>query len=153
MAAVVALEGVLRTETGDPIPEGLKLFRTLAGNYRVVISTDGTLAEAEHWLKQNMVFGYAEILGNETSQVDTDQRTFHLQHLLSRGRVELLVDPDADRCRAALELNVACLLYAAPKFVRTRRPISSWTEIKEQVDKQRQAVADQLLKTYGSRWE
>lgn len=153
MTAVVALEGVIRTETGDPIPEGLKLFRTLAGNYRVVISTDGTLAEAEHWLKQNMVFGYADILGIETSFVGEDIRTFHVKHLLSGGRVELLVDPDADRCAKALELNVACLLYAAPKFVRTRRPISSWTEIQEQVDKQKQAAADLLLKTYGSRWE
>lgn len=154
MSAIVALEGVLRTETGDPIPEGLKLFRTLSAQYRVAISTDGSYAEAEHWLKSNMVFGYGQILGDETSFAGEDIREFHLKHLLSGGRVELLVDADADHCLKALEYNVPCLLFGTPKFVRTRRAVkASWQDIQEEVDRQKQARAEALLKSLGSRWE
>lgn len=120
----------------------------------MAISTDGSYAEAEHWLKSNMVFGYGQILGDETSFAGEDIREFHLKHLLSGGRVELLVDADADHCLKALEYNVPCLLFGTPKFVRTRRAVkASWQDIQEEVDRQKQARAEALLKSLGSRWE
>jgi hypothetical protein len=61
MSAIIALEGVLKTETGDPIPEGIKLFRILSEFYRVIISSDMDTAKTEHWLRSHMIVGYGEI--------------------------------------------------------------------------------------------
>ena len=46
--ALVALEGVLKTETGDPIPEVIKLYRILAEHYRVVITSDMSWKKTDH---------------------------------------------------------------------------------------------------------
>lgn len=101
-----------------------------------------------------MVFGHAEVLGDETAFVGTDISEYHLKQSLSRGRVELFVSADADRCKAALENGVPCLLFGSPKFVRTMRSSrATWQDIQDEVDRQRSAQAELVAKTVGSRWE
>ena len=35
--ALISIEGVMSTETGDPIQEGIRLYRILSEHYRVII--------------------------------------------------------------------------------------------------------------------
>ena len=122
--------------------------------YRTVISSDGPLNEAEHWLRSNMVFGYAQLLGDETSFVGKSLREYHLETVQSGGRVELLIDDSSDNAHMALKHNVPCLLFGTPKFVNVRRESrTSWSDIEDEVRRQKEIRADALLKTLGSRWE
>ena len=48
--ALISLDGVLRTETGDPIHAGIKLFRVMNEHYRVVLATDGGLGSSDEFM-------------------------------------------------------------------------------------------------------
>jgi hypothetical protein len=140
--ALIALEGVLKTEIGAPIPEGIKLFRILAEQYRVVIASDLAPDLTEHWLRSNMIFGYAEVYDNRFFFEGQDLRARHLAIAKSAGKVDLFIDPDADRCAMALANGVTTILFAAPQFIRTSREAKSWTEVSEEVERQRMALLD-----------
>ena len=153
MSILMALEGVLMTEVGDPIPEGLKLFRTLAINYRVVIASDQDLRKADYWLKTHFVAGYADILDSSYAYENMDLRERHIKHELTNGRVEFLVDPDADRCAYALSIGIPSLYFTTPKFVRTTREVKSWDVITDELQKQRERLAEADLGSNLNRWE
>jgi hypothetical protein len=141
MTALVSLDGVLRTEVGDPIHEGLKLYRVLVMSYRVVLATDGTKAEAEHWLRANMLTGYADLMDNTLAYSGQDLRDRQLQLCRSSGLVELFVDSDTDRIARAYASGVTSLMFAAPKFIRTKRQVKPWDELKTELESQKELRA------------
>jgi hypothetical protein len=110
MSAILALEGVLKTETGDPIPEGIKLFRILSEFYRIVISSDLDTKQTEHWLRSHMIVGYGEIYDSSLFFTGQDLRSRHLAVAKSKGKVELFIDADADYCAEALSMGIPTIM-------------------------------------------
>mgnify|MGYP003329896096 FL=1 len=153
MTMVISMDGVLRTEVGDPIPQGLKLYYALAASGRVVLSTDGTREAAEHWLRLNLIKGYGDLLANDSAYEGEDLKLRHLKMMQSKGRIILFVDPDVDRCKAALQMGITTLLFASPKFVRTKRKIKPWNELTEELQKQKELVAKIVIDGPLDRWE
>jgi hypothetical protein len=154
MSILVSIEGVLRTETGDPIHEGLKLYRTLAQSYRIVLATDGTKEEAEHWLRGNLLTGYADIYDNRMAYEGQDLRLRHLSLLKSYGPVEMFIDCDADRCAIAHSKMTPVILFAAPKFIRTKRSVKPWDDMKQELQRQKELTARIVLDdNFDKQWE
>jgi hypothetical protein len=154
MTALISLDGVMRTEVGDPIHEGLKLYRVLATSYRTVIATDGTKEEAEYWLRSNLIKGYADILDNTRKFEGEDLRLRQLKIMRVEGVVELFIDSDVDRCAKAYSSGVTALLFSSPKFVRTKREVKPWDELKVEVEKQQELRAKLTLDDLSAhRWE
>ena len=151
--ALVALDGVLKTEVGDPIAEGVKLFRILAEHYRVIITSDLTPELTEHWLRTNLIVGYGDIYDNRYFFEGQDLRARQLAIAQAQGRVDLFVDPDADRCAHALSKGVPVILFAAPKFIRTTRQVKPWEDLSEEITRQRQALLDAHLGSNVKRFE
>jgi len=151
--AFVALDGVLRTEVGDPIAEGVKLYRILAENYRVIIASDHSPELTEHWLRTNLIVGYGDIYDNRYFFEGQDLRSRQLAIAQAQGRVDLFVDPDADRCAYALSKGVPTMLFAAPKFVRRSRDVRPWQDLADEVERQRQALMDAQLGSNVKRFE
>lgn len=149
----VALEGVLKTETGDPIPEGIKLYRVLAEHYRIAIASDLDINKTEHWLKSNLIVGYGEIYDDRYFFEGQDLRMRQLAIARSRGRVELFIDPDADRCAQALAMGVHTMLFASPKFVRVTREVRPWADLSDEVERQRLALLEADLGSTVKRFE
>lgn len=150
---MISLDGVLRTETGDPIHAGLKLYRTLLMTYRVAVATDGTLEEAEHWLRSNLLTGHAEVYTNALAFEGQDLRLRQLAIAKVNGEVELFIDPDVDRCVSALQSGTPIILFASPKFVRRKRKIKPWDHIKDEIAAQKELTAQMLLDGPLDRWE
>ena len=153
MAAIVALEGVLKNEIGDPIPDGIKFFRVLAEQYRIIISSDMTPDQTEHWLRANLILGYGEIYDSSLFYEGQDLRLRHLDIAKSKGRVDLFIDPDADYCAAALASGIPTILFASPIFVRTKRKIKQWDDLISEVDRQRDALVNAHLGSNINRYE
>jgi hypothetical protein len=151
--ALVALEGVLMTEVGDPIPEGIRLFRILAGSYRVVICSDLSQAMTEHWLRSNLIMGHGDVYDNRYFFEGQDLRSRQLAVAINGGRVSLFVDPDADRCAEAVSLGITALLFAAPKFVRTKRIVKPWEDVVNEIERQKLALLDAELGSSVKRYE
>ena len=153
MAAIVALEGVLKNEVGDPIPDGIKLFRVLAEQYRIIISSDMGGELTEHWLRSNLIIGYGEVYDSSMFYEGQDLRLRHLDIAKSKGKVELFIDPDADYCAAALRIGIPTMMFASPIFVRTTRKVRPWDELKGEVDRQRDALVNAHLGSRINRFE
>ena len=151
--ALVALEGVLRTETGDPIPEGIKLYRLLVDNYRVVITSDLPGNETEHWLRSNLIVGYAGVYDNSMFYEGQELRSRQLSVAMSSGIVSLFIDPDADFCAEALSKGITTIMFAAPKFVRRTRTVRKWEDMIQEVERQKLALLDAQLGSQIKRYE
>lgn len=151
--AIVALEGVLKTETGNPIPEGIKLFRILVEHYRVVISSDLDAATTEHWLRSNMIIGYSEVYDSKDFYEGQNLRQRHIDLALTNGKISLFLDPDADNCAYALSKGILTMLIASPKFVRVSRDVRPWEDLTTEVERQRQALLDTYLNNVSRRYE
>jgi hypothetical protein len=151
--ALISIEGVLRKETGDPIPEGVKLFRILSEHYRVILCSDEDMGRTEHWLRSNLIIGYGEVYDNSNFFEGQDLRERQLAVAKSSGKVELFVDPDADRCAMALAAGVPVLMFASPKFLRTKRNVKPWGELRDEIERQRLALLDANLGSKVNRFE
>ena len=154
MSVLMSVEGVLRTETGDPIHQGIKLFRTLSQSYRIVFATDGSKEEVEHWFRSNLITGYADIYDNKMAYEGQDLRLRHLAVLRTSGPVELLIDCDPDRCAKAYAGGTLTLLFAAPKFIRTKRTVKPWEDMKTELQRQKELTAKIVLDdNFDKQWE
>ena len=153
MTVLIALEGVLKTEVGDPIPEGIKLFRILAEHHRIVFSSDMDPDKTEHWLRGNLIIGHAGVYDNKTFFEGQDLRLRHLDVARASGKVEMFIDADADYCAVALAMGIPTLLFAVPKFVRTTRTVKPWEDLKNEVNRQREALLDAQLGSRLNRFE
>jgi hypothetical protein len=151
--AFVALDGVLRTEVGDPIAEGVKLFRILAQHYRVIIASDQSPKQTDHWLRSNLIVGYGDIYDDRYFFEGQDLRNRQLAIAQAQGRVDLFVDPDADRCAYALSKGIPTMLFASPKFVRTSREVRPWQDLADEVENQRAALMAAELGSNVKRFE
>lgn len=151
--ALVALEGVLKTETGDPIPEGIKLYRILAEHYRVVITSDMSWKKTDHWLRSNLIVGYGDIYDDRYFYEGQDLRSRHLAIARAAGRVDLFIDVDAARCAEAASMGITTLLFANPKFIRASREIKSWDVLADEVERQRLALLEAHLGSSEKRFE
>jgi hypothetical protein len=151
--AFVALDGVLRTEVGDPIAEGVKLFRILAQHYRVIIASDQSPKQTDHWLRSNLIVGYGDIYDDRYFFEGQDLRARQLAIAQAQGRVDLFVDPDADRCAYALSKGIPTMLFASPKFVRTSREVRPWQDLADEVENQRAALMAAELGSNVKRFE
>ena len=151
--AFVSLNGVLKTEVGDPIPDGIKLFRILAEHYRVIIASDMSPAMTDHWLRSNLILGYGDTYDDRYFFEGQDLRARQLAIAQSQGKVELFIDPDAGRCAYALSLGIPVLMFAAPKYTRTIKGIKPWEQLSDEVERQKQALLDAHLGSSVKRFE
>ena len=151
--AIIALEGVLKTEVGDPIPEGIKLFRILAEHYRVVIASDMSMEQTDHWLRSNLIIGYGDVYDDRYSFEGQELRKRQIDIAKSKGKVSLFIDPDADYCAYALERGIHVIMFESPKFIRTKRTVKPWEDLTTEVIRQRESLLDAQLGSNIKRWE
>lgn len=150
--AIVALEGVLKTETGDPIPEGIKLYRILAEHYRVVFSSTLDFEKTDHWLRSNLIIGYSDIYDTRYFYEGQELVERHIDIAKSKGKVSLFISADGDACAYALSNGIASMMFASPKFIKTKKDIKAWDELSQEVERQRQALLEAHLNSSNRNW-
>ena len=153
MSALISIEGILRTETGDPIPDGIKLFRVLSENYRIILSSDADPAKTEHWLRSHMIAGYGEFYDSSSFYVGQPLRQRHIDIERAKGKLELFIDSDPESCAYALSQGVVSILFASPKFVRVARSVRPWDDLQVEVERQKEALLDAHIGNSVKRFE
>lgn len=142
MAIIVALDGVLRDQHGEAIHAGVKLFSALSESYRIILSTDSTLAEADRWTKLNGCTNHGGIMDSSLSWPDKTVRERHIEVAREHGnRLELIVDSQAEVALLGAKLGIPVLLFAVPKSARPEFAIRTWGEITDEIAKQKLMAA------------
>ena len=152
MNFVISLEGILRGDTGDLIPEGLIMYRGFHTLGRIVLITDLPQDLAKVWLMMHNLSDYDVLLDNSVS-VDPEEplKQRQLAVARTRGPVNMYVDADPGMVAEALRLGITAVLFSSPKYARPEyRPdapkgIRKWDDIVAERTRQ------QVLKTVDTR--
>lgn len=142
MNILVSLDGVLSSDSGDPIRAGVALYYALNINNRVALMTSRTEEDAQHWLNSHGIINYDDLI----------DRSFHLegedlkkrQFIMSRSRapIEMYVDSDPAMCAWVFEeQGIPAVMFMNPGFLAVeRRPdapkkVRTWNQIEESINR------------------
>ena len=153
MNIILALDGILSSESGEPNRTGVLLYYALNEGNRVVIATKKKKSDADNWLKMHGIIGYDDLVGDEVHLEGEDLRK--RQFLLTRSKVplELYVDCDPSVCAWVFEeQRVPFLLLGHPSYLPVEnRPdapskVRKWADIEAAIDKANVARSEQKIK-------
>lgn len=142
MNVLLALDGVLSSESGEPNRTGVLLYYALNAGHRVAIITERKKEDAEHWLASHGIIGYDDLMSDEVNLEGEDLK--RRQFVLSRSRapIELYVDSDPSMCAWVFEKQgVPTILVSNPSFLPIEnRPdapssVRKWNEIVDAIDR------------------
>jgi hypothetical protein len=148
MNIAFAIDGVLRTPTGDFIQRGLVVYRAFKSLGRVVLMTDLDRERAEGFLLVNNIFDYDDLLTEEV-RVNPDQptRERQLEVIMNRGPVSIYVEADPDFATHGLHRGLTVLMFSdspyshyafRPDAPKTVRP---WDQVVEERNRQQAMLA------------
>ena len=140
MNILLNLDGVLSSESGEPIRAGVILYYALSNAHRVSIMTSRKTEDAEQWLQGHGIINYDELfdIGSHLEGEDLRKRQFLLAR--SKAPLEMYVDSDPSMCAWAFEVqNVTSLLFSHPGYVKVEnRPdapskVRKWSDIEASI--------------------
>jgi len=139
---LLSLDGVLSSDTGEPIRAGVAIYYALNNGNRVSLLTSRTKADAEQWLFSHGIIGYDDLICEDVHLEGDDLKRRQFKLLRSQAPVEFYVDSDPSMCAWVFEQQrVATLLFSHPSYAKIEnrpdapKPYRTWAEIEEAVNR------------------
>ena len=141
------VDGVLRSESGIPIYQGLALYRMFNEDVRVILLTDER-EKTNRWLLEHKINKFDDLIDRNVPGVLEDPDIEQVKYVRSQGKVELVVTSDTELAKKLLEIGLDTLLFLHPTYLRPefrpdgRQGIRSWAAIEEEIDKQIEMIRE-----------
>ena len=141
------VDGVLRSESGSPIYQGLALYRMFNEDVRVILLTDER-EKTNRWLLEHKINKFDDLIDRNVPGVLEDHDIEQVKYVRSQGKVELVVTSDTELAKKLLEIGLDTLLFLHPTYLRPefrpdgRQGIRSWAAIEEEIDKQIEMIRE-----------
>lgn len=143
------IDGVLRNPiTNAPIPQGMRLYRTLKEKGRVLLLCSHKEKD-DRWLRENKTNLVDDLVGLEmTAGYDWPELR---QVEYCRGQqsgVDIVVTSDAELAAKLLEIGLPTLMFLHPIYLAEksrpdgRQGARSWEKIKEEIVKQQETYLE-----------
>jgi hypothetical protein len=142
MRILVDIEGVLRNQTGVPVPTGILMVGTLSVYNQLVFMGDETQAEIKYWLDSNKVVDYDLIIDNSVKLEGEVLAERQITVARSRGPVDLFITNNPSMWAYAFDHGIPSVMFGMPEYTRVEfRPDApkhkrTWAEIEEAITKQ-----------------
>lgn len=119
MNIVFAMDGVLRSNTGELVTDGLILFKAMKVVGRVVLLTEMDRSMAEVWLMMNHLEDYDDLITNDVA-IDPQEplRNRQIAVARTRGVINFYIDADPSMVAEAMRLGITALLFTTPSYSR-----------------------------------
>lgn len=119
MNIVLSLDGVLRSDTGDLVTDGLFMYRSMKVLGRVILLTSMDRQMAEVWLMMHNMSDYDELIDSSVA-LDPSEKLRHRQLAVARtrGEITMYVDADPSMVAESLRLGITSLLFSSPQYSR-----------------------------------
>jgi hypothetical protein len=147
LAIVIFVDGVLRSETGSPIYQGLALYRMFNEDVRVVLLCDD-YAKTNRWLLEHKINKLDDLVDHSVPGVFDDHEFEQVKYVRSQGKVDLIVTANTDLAKKLLEIGLDTLLFLHPSYLRPefrpdgRQGMKSWASIEDEIDKQLEMIRE-----------
>ena len=141
------VDGVLRSESGSPIYQGLALYRMFNEDVRVILLTDER-EKTNRWLLEHKINKFDDLIDRNVPGVLEDPDIEQVKYVRSQGKVEVVVTSDTELAKKLLEIGLDTLLFLHPTYLRPefrpdgRQGIRSWAAIEEEIDKQIEMIKE-----------
>ena len=142
MNILLSLDGVLSSDTGEPIRAGVMLYYALNISNRVALMTSRTTADAEHWLNSHGIINYDDLVDRSFYLEGEDLKKRQFVMSRSRAPIELYVDSDPTMCAWVFEeQGIPAIMFMDPGYLSVeRRPdapkkVRTWDQIEESIDR------------------
>ena len=140
----VFIEGVLRSDTGTTIYQGLGLYRMLAeGNKVFLLSANKD--KDERWLKENKIWQVDDVIGENVPGAKEELNFRQVEHCRAKGAgLEMVVTSDPELAKKLLNIGVTTLMLLQPYYIKeefrpdSRQGIKSWSSIVDELVKQQE---------------
>ena len=140
MNILVSLDGVLSSESGEPIRAGVALYYALNINNRVALMTSRTEEDAKHWLQSHGIINYDDLIDSSFALEGESLRKRQFTVSRSRAPIEMYVDSDPSMCAWVFEQQqVPAVLFSHPAYLKVEnRPdapkkVRKWSDIEAAV--------------------
>ena len=147
MAVVMFVDGVLRSETGSPIYQGLALYRMFNEDVRVILLTDER-EKTHRWLLEHKINKIDDLFDHNLPGVIDEPELEQVKYCRSQGKVEIVVTADLDLGKKLLQEGLDTLLFLHPTYLRPefrpdgRQGVRSWAAIEAEMDKQIEMIKE-----------
>lgn len=141
MAIVMFVDGVLRTDSGAPIYQGLALYKMFNEDVRVVLLCEDK-PKTNRWLMQHKIVTLDDLVGHDVPGVFDDPEFEQIKYIRSQGVVDLVVTGNIDLSKKLLEEGIDSLLFLHPAYFKAEyRPDAPtgkrrWADIEDEIDRQ-----------------
>ena len=141
------VDGVLRSESGSPIYQGLALYRMFNEDVRVILLTDER-EKTNRWLLEHKINKFDDLIDRNVPGVLEDPDIEQVKYVRSQGKVELVVTSDTELAKKLLEIGLDTLLFLHPTYLRPefrpdgRQGMKAWADIENEIDKQIEMIKE-----------
>lgn len=141
MAILVFIDGVLRNSANAPIPDGLKLYRTLKEQNRVLVLCKDKEKD-DHWLRQHRFNNIDDLIDLDIPALGDDPEFRQVEWVRSQGPVDYVVTSDPVLTNKLLQVGVTTLVFMNPIYIKeefrpdSRKGVRSWQEIADEIARQ-----------------
>ena len=141
------VDGVLRSESGSPIYQGLALYRMFNEDVRVILLTDDR-DKTHRWLLEHRINTFDDLVDRNVPGILNDPDLEQVKYCRSQGKVELVVTGNVELSKKLLEIGLDTLLFLHPTYLRPefrpdgRQGMKAWADIEEEIDKQIEMIKE-----------
>lgn len=147
MAILMFVDGVLRSHTGSPNPQGFALYRTLKERNQVFLLCSHK-AKDDRWLKENKINLVDDLVGEDIPLSIDWLEWRQVEHCRGRGQVDYVVTADPKLATKLLETGVTTVMFLQPVYISEKfRPDSregrkSWADIQDEITRQQELYVE-----------
>lgn len=141
MAILMFVDGVLRSSTGSPIPQGFKLYRTLKEVDKIFLLCEDK-ARDDKWLRDNKINLVDDLVGRDIPFMTDDPEWRQIEYCRGQGQVDLVITSNTELVHRLLVAGVTTLMFLHPLYLTekfrpdSRQGVKSWKAIAEEIRKQ-----------------
>lgn len=141
------VDGVLRSDTGSPIYQGLALYRMFNEDVRVILLSNER-EKTHRWLLEHKINKIDDLFDYNLPGVLDDPELDQVKYCRSQGKVEVVVTADLDLATKLLQEGLDTLVFLHPTYLRPefrpdgRQGVRSWAAIEAEMDKQIEMIKE-----------
>jgi len=141
------LDGVLRTNTGSPIYQGLAIYRLFSESNRVVILCKDKEKD-DIWLREHKINKLDDLIDHNIPSMTDFPEYRQVEYCRGQGAIELVVTSNPELAKKLLEVGITTLMFLQPAYLEEkfrpdgRQGIRSWKDIKDEIVKQQDSILE-----------
>ena len=146
MHILVEMDGVVRTQQGNPISTGILLVAHLTAYNKLTFLSSESRAATEQWMNVNKIVDFDNLLDSSLALPDEPLINRQITMARATGNVDLFITNNPHAWAFAFEQGIPSIMFGVPSYTRPEfRPdapkkLRAWGEIESAIERHNEAM-------------